>query len=80
MQQKNTQMDKIQTDNIKDHPIYKEAMQIYHKNIGKAVTRILAFLVFALFLLIANSHFSGKQCMKTCQDEGIIKNCNDYCY
>ena len=70
----------MQTDKIKSHPIYKEAMHKYWRWFSNMVTCIVLLMI----LLISMCHYvdvkSGQECVKRCQTEHLSDNCNDFCY
>ena len=71
-------------DNIKEHPIYKEAMRLHFanfKSMGAKVYGIIFGMIFLVILfLFVSDHIAGAKCLKECQTEGKITDCNDFCY
>lgn len=70
-------------DNIRLHPIYKEAMRFCFanfKSMGAKIFSVMFGLVLLVILLIILDHIAGEKCIKECQTEGKITDCNDFCY
>ena len=71
-------------DNIRLHPIYKEAMRQRFSNLksmgGKVFSTMFGLVLLVALLLIISDRIDGKRCMKECQTEGEIADCNDFCY
>ena len=56
----------------------------YFKKIIKMYAYFVAFVVTIVFLLFAlysiHYNITGEKCMRECQGEGKISNCNDFCF
>lgn len=66
--------------NISKHPIYKEAMTIYHKNVVKFALISLTLVILSFIAIVYEYNQSGKNCIEQCKKERITDNCNDHCY
>ena len=69
-----------EVDNVKNHPIYKEAMKSHDKNVFKVILCIIGFiLAIALFIIIAD-RIVDEECIKRCQTEHFADDCNGACF